>query len=81
MHDSILFQYPIDKIEMLPETLHKIYWYINPTLSWQGRSIQVETDMKVGLNWGEMKEIPLLLENEEMIKSIKGAIDELEKAE
>ncbi len=69
VHDSVLFQYDMDKIEWLSRAILKYKEYLEPTLQAGGREYKIATDMKMGFNWGPyhkernplgMKEVPIV---------------------
>lgn len=65
VHDSILFQYPYYKGDVLaaPRNLAKCILYIadylNPELEYNGRRFKIKSDLKVGTIWGTMKEVEI----------------------
>ena len=55
VHDSILLQVPITcmtNTDLFPGVRDRVYDYVSPELTYNGRKFQIATDMKVGLNWG-----------------------------
>jgi len=59
-HDSATLQYPThDFVQMAQFAIKFGLGYMNPTLTANGHDFIVATDMKVGLNWGTMKEVKL----------------------
>ena len=57
VHDSILFQYPTDKLDELARFCSVAKYAMEPELtSPAGVSFRVETDIKIGLSWGHMVE-------------------------
>ena len=54
VHDSALFQVPIDvaRSPAFKEIQARVYEYMSPDLTYNGRTFKIATDMKVGLNWG-----------------------------
>lgn len=54
VHDSILLQVPVEiiKAPLFYMTRDRVYDYVSPELSYNGRTFKIATDMKVGLNWG-----------------------------
>ena len=53
VHDSMLFQYPINDWLNLAQAIQQIKDYLNPTMKYGGREFQIGTDIKIGLNWGD----------------------------
>lgn len=66
VHDSILFQYPIAELDFLLPALAKVKHYLEPTLSYNGRDFVIDTDAKVGIYWGDMKDLPLNISRENL---------------
>jgi DNA polymerase I-like protein with 3'-5' exonuclease and polymerase domains len=54
VHDSLLMQYPIDKLPQLYKTMKVIYDHVTPQMEYGGRPFKIATDMKLGLNWGKI---------------------------
>ena len=55
VHDSILLQVPLpvmQDIEKFTEVGIQVYKYVSPNMTYNGRTFQIATDSKVGLNWG-----------------------------
>ena len=76
VHDSILFQYPIDKIPEMAKAIHTMRDYMNPELEYHGRTFRIETDMKVGKSWGDMKEVPITGKAFDTMKNLEKTIGE-----
>jgi len=70
VHDSILFQYPVEHIASLPRCLDKMYEYLNPTLRYSGRDFHIKTDAKIGYNWKDMSEFDGLSCTETSLRSL-----------
>jgi len=53
VHDSILLQVPLDVMRSpaFRDIFQRVYEYVSPELSYNGRSFRIATDSKVGLNW------------------------------
>lgn len=66
VHDSILFQFPIAQLDFLMDAVHKIKNYLEPTLSYNGRDFVIETDAKIGIYWGDMKDLPFTISREQL---------------
>lgn len=86
VHDSILVQYPLNKIEEFGKAAVMIKKYLEPIITYGGRSHVIATDLKVGPDWGKakvdketkiwtggMREIKLTDNHEEISKSIQEA--------
>jgi DNA polymerase I-like protein with 3'-5' exonuclease and polymerase domains len=54
VHDSILFQVPIDVFNSptFQKIRDRVYDYVSPELKYNNRTFKLATDSKVGLNWG-----------------------------
>ena len=56
VHDSILNQYPVGRWGECAQAIMREREHLNPLMVYEGREFRVETDMKIGLNWGEYSE-------------------------
>lgn len=81
VHDSILMQMPINNLTNIAKSVKACRKHLNPTLYANGREYVIETDMKIGFNWGSMHEIAIVDDTDEQEKLIKEKISELQKAE
>lgn len=52
IHDSILIQVPVSCFVAFEWIQNKIYNYVSPELTYNGRTFKIATDIKLGLNWG-----------------------------
>lgn len=55
VHDSILMQIPIEVLQdaqRFEAIQSRIYDYVSPELSYNGRTFKIATDSKFGFNWG-----------------------------
>jgi hypothetical protein len=86
IHDSILTQYKVETDEDFhnwAKALDRSRYHLNPTLSFQGRSFQVGTDLSIGLSWGEMgmdnplgmREIKFSHNVEELAQELKNEVE------
>lgn len=50
-HDSICFQAPRDA-KIIADLMRKLKWWMEPTLEAHGRKFIIDTDAKIGSNWG-----------------------------
>ena len=81
IHDSILFQYPINNWLDCSKAIHKIRDYLNPVMKYGGREFRIETDFKIGLNWGDPSDDnPQGMIGVPLYKSVKEQADALEEA-
>lgn len=71
VHDSILFQYPIERASDLPLVIQTIKEYLEPELEIHGRSFGIKTDMKIGNCWGTLEEVSLTSSSEEILKVVE----------
>lgn len=75
VHDSFLYQHPIgannDRWLKMAKAAHKAREYFSPKIQLNGREFMIETDMKIGLNWGEMLEISFGSSMEETARNIE----------
>lgn len=56
VHDSILFQYPLNDLANAVRAILRCKTHIEPTLNAEGRRFKIDTDCAVGLNWGDQSE-------------------------
>lgn len=60
VHDSLLFDYRSRDFEAMARFAIKVgLTYMRPVLSYHGESFQLGVDLKAGLSWGRLKEVPL----------------------
>lgn len=55
VHDSILMQVPIGVVKnplIFAQFRDRIYEYVSPPITYNGRTFSIATDMKIGMNWG-----------------------------
>ena len=80
VHDELLFSYPIGKWREAAEAILGCEASMTPTISYEGRSFRINTDLAIGLNWGETSEenldgmvkVPLLKNAEELAELLEG---------
>jgi len=77
VHDSLLTQYPADKLDEMAETCVFISNALNPTIEYEGRSFTIETDLKIGFNWGDMEKVSLSHNKETMKENLETTLNEL----
>ena len=61
--------------------------YMTPTISYEGREFKIDTDLSIGINWGEaseenptgMKKIPLLKNADHLAELLEGTYGPLTK--
>jgi len=59
VHDSILFQFPLKYIDLLPNVIATVNQYLNPVMNYFGRDFQIETELKAGTgSWSDLTTIP-----------------------
>ena len=58
-HDSATVQYPVDDFVKMAQFAVKFNTMLSPEMEALGRKFTVKTDLKVGINWGHMKEVKL----------------------
>ena len=77
VHDSILMQVPIPVAlsDGFAKLQQKVYDYVSPQLTYNGRTFTIATDMKVGLNWGTFHKE----QNPGGMREVK-SVEELQKA-
>jgi DNA polymerase-1 len=57
VHDSLLVQYPNNIPGEFKQFCKQATEHLNPTMEYEGREFQIGTDIKVGHNWAEMREV------------------------
>lgn len=73
-HDSLMVQVPTDDWSRNAQIVQRICEYYTPTLEYHGREFIIETDLKIGVNVGEMVELPIISnDNKGMTKLLKQA--------
>jgi len=55
VHDSLMIQMPTHDWNVVEHVCKKIIQYMSPTLEYNGYKFILGVDMKVGLNWGDMR--------------------------
>ena len=58
VHDSIVFQYPLDSLPDLYYAIKICKEYMDIPMSYNARKFVIPTDVKIGLSWGGAKELP-----------------------
>lgn len=85
-HDSILNQYPVGDWESMARYYIQQVEYLDPEMSYDGRTFRIGSDMKTGTNWGEynsetnpcgMKEIPLSKDVTTLANTLKERYEEI----
>lgn len=90
VHDSILIQEPVDDWERIARLSIKLgLEYMSPTLQYSGREFNIDTDLKIGLDWGEtshddpskgMHEISLVDDVDKMVETFKETWEKLHES-
>jgi hypothetical protein len=79
VHDSVLIQYPIDRIEHMAEACVQIKKYLEIPITIGGREFTIPTDVKIGKDWGEMLEVKLVPDKGLMYANLLEGIAKLNK--
>lgn len=74
VHDSMVFQYPIDKIPDLVKTIKQIQRNLDPVLKCNGRQFIIKTDCKIGLNCKKLFGIDIYADEQTMENEIRETI-------
>jgi len=83
VHDSIMGQYPISQIRpqlsmrTMAKALQTVGGYMNREMKYSGRTFHIDNDLKVGFNWGELKEIDMNVSLAELSENLMGVYNEL----
>lgn len=75
VHDSMVFQYPLDDIEGLAKTIKQVQKNLEPKLYCNGRQFVIKTDCKIGLNCKDLYSVDLYAEEENLITQLKSVIE------
>ena len=75
VHDSMVFQYPIDDIEGLAKTIKQIQKNLDPKLYCNGRQFVIKTDCKIGLNCKDLFGVNLYAEEDNLIAQLNQVIE------
>jgi DNA polymerase-1 len=70
VHDSMVFQYPMDQVEGLVKTIKQIQTNLDPVLKVNGREFIVKTDCKIGLNCKKLYGIDIYADPQTMHSEI-----------
>ena len=58
VHDSIVFQYPLDSLPDLYYAIKICKEYMDIPMTYNARTFTIPTDIKIGLSWGKGEELP-----------------------
>jgi len=75
VHDSMVFQYPLDDLEGLAKTIKQIQKNLDPKLYCNGRQFVIKTDCKIGLNCKDLFGVDLYANEENLIAQLKSVIE------
>lgn len=77
-HDSVTFQFPVDDFHLLADfTVRYAFEYMSPEIEYNQRRFKVGTDLKMGTSWGQMEEVRLVDNAQEMAGNLRDAWDRL----
>lgn len=74
VHDSMVFQYPIDKVDDLVKTIKQIQLNLDPVLYANGRQFIIKTDCKIGLNCKKLFGVDIYADADQMKSEIQEII-------
>lgn len=74
VHDSMVFQYPIDKLDDLVKTIKQIQKNLDPKLYCNGRQFVIKTDCKIGINCKDLYSIDIYAEQDDMRAQVENVI-------
>lgn len=57
VHDSLMFQYPEYDLVGMAESILQVRSYMRPVMQINGQQVQLGCDVKIGRDWGHMREI------------------------
>jgi DNA polymerase-1 len=75
VHDSMVFQYPVDRAADLVKTIKQIQINLDPKLYANGREFVIKTDCKIGLNCKKLYDIDIYADAETMQTEIEALIE------
>jgi DNA polymerase I-like protein with 3'-5' exonuclease and polymerase domains len=83
VHDSILLQVPIQHLKnrvTFEAMRDRLYDFVSPDITYNGRTFKIATDMKIGMNWSGMhkEHNPLGMVEVKDATSIPGIIEKWE---
>jgi len=74
VHDSMVFQYPIEQIDNLAKTIKQIQKNMDPKLTVNGREFIIKTDCKIGFNCKDLFNIDLYADESDMVAQLRSVI-------
>lgn len=77
VHDSLLVQHPLGDWNEIAQAAHDMRDKLTPQVSIDGREFKIETDMKIGLNWGDMMEVKFGATVQETAKNLEITFNKL----
>jgi len=75
VHDSMVFQYPMEDLEGLAKTIKQIQKNLDPKLYCNGREFVIKTDCKIGLNCKDLFGVDLYAEEEDLKSQLQNVIE------
>ncbi len=80
VHDSILEQYPLTAgTAEMARMLQIQKEYLNPEMEYDGMTFRIATDLKMGYNWADMVEVPLVDNFHEQVIHLETALNGLSR--
>lgn len=77
-YDSVTLQYPTDNWNDMADFAIKFgMGYLSPKIERNGRKFKVKTDLKIGLDWGNMVEVEMIDNGKELAKKLQEAFKQL----
>lgn len=74
VHDSMVFQYPIEDVPNMVKTIKQIQANLDPVLYASGRQFIIKTDCKIGLNCKKLFDIDIYADSDLMQSDIEELI-------
>lgn len=78
VHDSFLFQYPLDRLHDLPTVIRLMFHALEPVMRVGGRNFVIPTDMKIGFDWKHMKGCAFSEDDSEHYENLVAVINKLQ---
>ena len=75
VHDSVLFQYPLNNLPDMTMAVKQFADYMTPTINYHGRDFVIYTDVKIGLTWGNMYEVKAAINSDKLEEALRETLE------
>jgi hypothetical protein len=83
VHDSLMLQYPIPTVgrewEEIAQFCLRVREYMRPELEYSGHKFRLRSDLKVGLSWGDMREVRMTEDASALAEAIRTAFSDVSR--